>query len=500
MKLKREEKAVLEALSEGGGEPGEVAEAAGVDRDGVMRHLLALQEGGLAEVVEDSTEVYLLTDEGMDAVEEGLPEKRLLGDVPEDGEAMSEVARRPSSDVAIGWLRRKGWADIEDGKLVPTHAGIEALDEESLEGRVIEALPGDGGGVEDMVSSTGASRNEVGYALDTLRERGLVRTRERVTRTASITDEGKEALSDAEVVEEVNRLTQEMLVEGSWRDVEFRKYDVSAEAEERFPGKLHPYRRLLEEMRRIFVSMGFEEIKSPTVESGFWNFDALFQPQDHPARDMQDTFYISRPDSLELPPRDPVDAVRAVHEDGGDTGSTGWGGTWSEGRAERALLRTHTTAATIRHLFEDPEPPAKVFCIDRAYRRETIDATHLPQFYQLEGIVMDEGVSFRNLLGCLETFYSEMGFTDVRFRPAYFPYTEPSVEPEVYVDGLDEWVELGGAGVFREEVTSPASVEQPVLAWGLGAGRLAMLRLGLTDLRDLYLSDMDWLRGEPICR
>ena len=163
------------------------------------------------------------------------------------------------------------------------------------------------------------------------------------------------------------------------------------------------------------------------------------------------------------------------------------------------MLRTHTTAVTIKYLADNPKPPVKAFCIDRAYRRETIDPTHTPEFEQLEGVVMDKDMSFADLLGLLAEFYHRMGFEEIRFRPGYFPYTEPSVEPEVYVDGLG-WVELGGAGVFRKEVTEPFGIKEPVLAWGLGVSRLAMLKLGLKDLRLLYQSDIDWLRKSEVCR
>jgi phenylalanyl-tRNA synthetase alpha chain len=188
-----------------------------------------------------------------------------------------------------------------------------------------------------------------------------------------------------------------------------------------------------------------------------------------------------------------------MHEKGGDIESRGWGGKWDSDVAKRNVLRTHTTSVSIKHLADNPEPPVKAFCIDRAYRRETIDPTHTPEFEQLEGVVMDRNMSFANLLGCLKEFYHRMGFENVRFRPGYFPYTEPSVEPEVYIEELG-WVELGGAGIFRKEVTEPLGIKEPVLAWGLGVSRLAMLRLGLKDLRELYQSDIEWLRKSPVCK
>ncbi len=242
--------------------------------------------------------------------------------------------------------------------------------------------------------------------------------------------------------------------------------------------------------------MGFTEIKGGIIQSSFWNFDALFQPQDHPARDMQDTFHLGSTCQL---PAEYFENVAAMHERGGEIDSCGWGGIWDRELAERNVLRTHTTAVTVKYLADHPKPPVKAFCIDRAYRRETIDPTHTPEFEQLEGVVMDKDMSFADLLGLLAEFYHRIGFEEVRFRPGYFPYTEPSVEPEVYVDGLG-WVELGGAGVFRKEVTEPLGIKEPVLAWGLGVSRLAMLKLGLKDLRLLYQSDIDWLRKSEVCR
>ncbi|MGD9912416.1 phenylalanine--tRNA ligase subunit alpha, partial [Methanothrix sp.] len=321
-----------------------------------------------------------------------------------------------------------------------------------------------------------------------------------------ITDAGKQVLSQSKeiisktagygaavtLVKEISQLTPDIIKSGAWREARFRPYNVRVPGETIYPGKIHPYRRLMDRMRRIMLEMGFTEIKGEIIQSSFWNFDALFQPQDHPAREMQDTFYLST--KAEIPD---YRAVKEIHERGGGIGSTGWGGVWDPEIARQEVLRTHTTAITIKYLADNPQPPVKAFCIDRVYRREAIDATHTPEFEQLEGVVMDRGVTFSNLLGILKEFYSKMGFEEVRFRPGYFPYTEPSVEPEVWIDGLG-WVELGGAGVFRREVTAPFGIEHPVLAWGLGVSRLAMLRLGLKDLRLLYQPDIGWLRDTPV--
>ena len=245
-----------------------------------------------------------------------------------------------------------------------------------------------------------------------------------------------------------------------------------------YPGKSHPYQRLIDEMRQILLEMGFTEMHGEIVQSAFWNFDALFQPQDHPAREMQDTFYLK--EEAPLPGRVGVPQGHArarrkylVHRLGRKV----------EPRKGKAVRAPHAHDQPLDPVpCHPPKPPVKAFCIGRVYRREAIDPTHTPEFEQLEGIVMDKEVDFRHLLGFLKEFYQRMGFSNVRFRPGFFPYTEPSVEPEIWVDGLG-WVEMGGAGVFRQEVTDPWGVKCPVLAWGLGMSRVAMLRLGLKDLR-----------------
>jgi phenylalanyl-tRNA synthetase alpha chain len=258
---------------------------------------------------------------------------------------------------------------------------------------------------------------------------------------------------------------------------------------------------VLDDTRRVFLEMGFQEIVSPLVESAFWDFDALFQPQDHPAREMQDTFYLEQPSTVPLPGDSAlVERVRRTHEDGGDTGSAGWQMPWDPEKAKKAVLRTHTTATTIRALAADPVGPRRVFCVGRVFRRETIDYKHLPVFDQVDGIVLDPEASFANLLGTLAAFYRKMGFPQFRFRPGFFPYTEPSVEVYIWYEKRKDWVEMGGAGVFRPEVTQPLGCRAPVLAWGLGLERIAMLRYDLADIRDLYLPDTEWLKGAPLCR
>jgi len=237
-------------------------------------------------------------------------------------------------------------------------------------------------------------------------------------------------------------------------------------------------------------------MSSEYVQPAFWNMDTLFIPQDHSARDMQDTFFLENPSSIPLDDRDLVEKIRAIHENGGDTGSKGWGGKWSEEKAKQALLRTHSTCSSIRYIAAHPDAPQKAFSISRIFRKESIDATHLPEFSQIEGIVIDENASLDMLISLIREFYSRMGFDEIHVRPSYFPYTEPSLELEVFFNG--KWLELGGAGVFRPEVLAPFGVKTPVLAWGFGFERLAMLKWNIKDIRDLYISDIDSLRKNTV--
>ncbi len=267
-------------------------------------------------------------------------------------------------------------------------------------------------------------------------------------------------------------MTPEIIRTGAWKEARLRPYDVKAYAPKKFGGKKHPVKREMDKVRRVFLEMGFTEMKYDVIQPAFWNFDALFSPQHHPARDLQDTFYMKEPRELELP-EEKVERIKKVHEDGGDTRSKGWQYPWSKDEAKKAVLRTHTTVASIRYLSENPEPPVKAFSVDWNYRSEKPDPTHLSEFVQIEGIVMEKNASMNMLIGMMKEFYLKMGFEDIKVRPSYFPFTEPSLE--VFAKWKDDYLEMGGAGVFRREVLEPHGIDYPVIAWGLGLERLVML-------------------------
>lgn len=467
------EKRLLVALAPmGEGSAVALAAALGTTEEAAVQYAHLCADRGLAAVTRTVTKTYSLTPEGLEYREHGLPERQVL-DSFEGSIPMKDLQAHPLSRIGIGWLRKKGWIAITKG--VAEKRG--------------EAAPG-----EDEVALADPKEGMPGIA--DLLKRNLVEEHEEVAYTISITPEGRALVAAGlDLAEETGTLTREQILSGSWRTANLRKYSLSTPPKRIWPGKSHPYQRIIDEVKEILLDMGFVEMQGEIVLSAFWDFDALFQPQDHPAREMQDTFYLDVKEPLPAG----FEGVRDMHEHGGTTSSTGWGGVWSTEVPQQCVLRTHTTPFSIRYLIDHPRPPVKAFALGRVYRREAIDPTHTPEFEQLEGIVMDEDVSFRHLLGYLKEFYGRMGFENVRFRPGYFPYTEPSVEPEVWVDGLG-WVELGGAGIFREEVTAPWGIETPVLAWGLGISRVAMLKLGLKDLRQLYRSDIDWIRESPVIR
>lgn len=478
--LTNNEKKVLIALSNKEKfTPEDLTSASGLSIEAAMQSAFLLAEKGLCEVTEKVTTIYTLTKEGETYAQISLPERQIINSIKAPL-SLSELKKKfppQMVGIALGWLRKKNWARIEGENIIPSGKAEVGEDENIL------------------TKLKKGPLSELGDAVRDLIKRNLVEKTEKKTRLIIITADGKSlAASGLSIQEEIAQLTPTIITTGSWKNARIRPYNIHTPVKPVYGAKLHPYQRLINEMRSIFLEMGFTEIKGDIVQSSFWNFDALFQPQDHPAREMQDTFHLATECDI---PEEYIAPVKEMHEKGAGI-SRGWGGKWSENVARKQVLRTHTTAVTIKYLTDHPDQPVKAFCIDRAYRREAIDPTHTPEFEQLEGVVMDKGVSFKNLLGCLTEFYHRMGFDEVRFRPGYFPYTEPSVEPEVYIESRGKWVELGGAGVFRKEVTLPLGIKYPVLAWGLGVSRVAMLRLGLKDLRELYQSDIDWLRKSTV--
>ncbi len=309
-----------------------------------------------------------------------------------------------------------------------------------------------------------------------------------------ITEEGVKVLKESLDTVTIGSLTPEILADASWKDARFREYQVDIPPSRMHLGRLHPYRQFLDAVRKKFTAMGFVEMRGSMAESEFWNNDVLFMPQFHPARDIHDAYFLEADTSVEPPPEELLDSVIRVHETGGETGGRGWDYTFSRERAFQAVLRSQGTALSARCLASNPDIPGKYFGIARCFRYDQVDSTHLPDFFQVEGIVLSKKTSLQRLLGLLRLFAVEIaGAGEYRFTPSYFPFTEPSVELHVRHPKLG-WMELGGAGLFRDEVCAPLGIDVPVIAWGLGMDRMAMLALGLDDIRDLFTGDLSKLR------
>jgi len=445
-----------------------------------------LQNHGLVNLHEKVLQEVRLDDEGERALADGLLEARLWAWMASQNEPsmkdLQSAFERHEAGPGVGLLKQLG-VRLEGGVLrVEDSSAVQTAIE--VRTAFLHDLPCSISDLDPVLLAHFSGR------------RNLVTTIEHTERTWTVTEAGK-AIAPEDLVEHlvVTDITPELLQTDAWREAEFRRFDVTLEAATPRTGRSHPMQALIERIRTVFLEMGFSELVDDYVQSAGWNMDALFIPQDHPAREMQDTFYLDEPG--EIPLDEALMATwKAIHEHGGETGSTGWGGSYSTEVSQRPLLRTHTTVNTVQYLARHPNEACRVFSVDRVFRKEAIDRTHLPEFHQIEGIIVEEGANLQMLVTTLKTFYAKMGYPEVRVRPAYFPYTEPSLEIEVKWRG--KWLELGGAGIFRPEVTEPLGITSPVLAWGMGLERLAMLVLGLDDIRQLYISDLDWLRQQPI--
>jgi phenylalanyl-tRNA synthetase alpha chain len=510
-------------------ELGDVVKRTGFDQAQVSAAATDAAKCNFFEITEQKKSVYVLDDAYHSINAPTLPEQLAAKELIENGEkSMADFAKWAGAagiavNEAIKWGEARGWLEKKKtaaGMGVSATAAAHEAARKNFTDDDIRAL-------NELAAHGREGTIDHPRAAQLLAKRPeLAKKKDRTERTLRITDAGKRVWESGgiKLIKERNSLTPEDIESGAWREIKLRPYDVTLAAKDVYPAKIHPLRKIIEQTRRAFLEMGFTEVVSPMVESAFWNFDALYQPQDHPARDMQDTFYMSQPATAPLPKPihspavsagsetrrrpnqdgpamlDVVEQVRQTHENGWTTGSEGWGYTWSPERSKQVVLRTHTTAATIRALAANPKPPGKFFCVGWTYRNETISFKHLPVFHQVDGIIVDEEANLASLMGTLQEFYSKMGFGRVKFKPAFYPYTEPSVDVVVYMESRNKWIEMGGSGIFRPEVTLPLGCNYPVLAWGLGIERLAMLRFGFSDIRELYRSNLDALEGVPLCR
>ena len=464
----------------------------------VISILNSLATRNLVKIHAKEIVTYLLTDEGKKYAEVGLPEVLLFKGVKDLGgkatfdDAVARSGLDPKTKgIAMNWTRRNGWVQIskEDGATV-----LSSLVDEP-ESELADVLSQLASGKESLSQIYSDS---VKQAL----ERKLVT--ERITKTfeaetiGSKVDVIEKLLSAG--VEGIGNLTRNMLAHGSWKGQLFRPYNVESIPPATNRGKKHPYAEFNDWLKEILIGMGFTEWFGPYVETEFWNNDTLFVPQDHVAREVQDQFRVGEPYSHgSIVDRKYYNAVKSVHEDGGDTGSIGWQAPFSEEIAKRLCLRAHTTPVSMRFLSEHRDSPQKMFIVDRNFRSENLSARHAQEFNQCEGIIMDKGLTLRDLMGYLSTICKRVGIKKIKFKPGQFPFTEPSVECFAKHDVLG-WIEVAPGGIFRPEVTRPLGITDSVLAWGIGSGRLYMAAMGINDIRDLYSRDLTWLREKYFVR
>lgn len=502
MKLKPlhalERKLLLSLIRNGGGLLEDVASRANMSMDQARRAVEWLRSKEMIKIEEKVHHKIEILGEGKRAIEQGLPERRLIEILKKlGGEAkLDELNKAFNStpqefSAAFGYARSKGWistSSIEDKVIVK----LLKSDQSTLEESLLKEISEKGLFFEELSEEDKKVVNGLMKRPNYLMKKPLKIV------SVSLTELGRKTAEAIKEIEEIDYLTPDLIISGKWRQHRLRSLDVEAVAPTIYPGKKHPVQLFIDEVREAFISLGFEEILGPIIQPAFWNFDALFVPQDHPARDMQDTFYVSKAKEPSIASPSLIEKVSRTHTNGWNTGSKGWGYYWVLDEAKRLVLRTHTTAVTVKYLADHKVSEAKVFSVDKVFRNEKLDPKHLAELHQIEGIMVGKRVTLRDLMGILSEFYKILGLKKVKFWPTYFPYTEPSLQSIVHVDGFG-WMELCGMGIFRPEVTLPLGVKNPVLAWGGGLERIIMARLRLDDIRELYENNLGWLRKVPLC-
>ena len=454
------EKKIITSLKDNATQtPDSLESSTNLSPDQIRRGIEWLKLKDLAIVTESKTSTISLGKNGLESFQKGLPERRLLDLLNDGPRKLSNLQKElgPVFGPAMGLARKNNWVDT-------------SADQISL-----KDLPSDLPGEKTLkqIGNNALSQNEIDKNdLSILLKRpdfiveDIIKTKE-----ITLTDSAKSlVLSDSSGA-----------------------IDVEAKVPEVFVARTHPLKDTLDEISEIFVTLGFSEIIGNMTQSSFWNFDALFTPQDHPARELQDTFYLDGISAKKIATPEQIRKVSDSHK-------KNWRYNWDINEARKMALRTHTTCVTIKHLAENKPDEARVFSLGRVFRNEKVSYKHLVEFNQIEGVVVGKDANLRNLMGIQREFYKRIGITKIKFWPTFFPYTEPSLQTMVYNERLGKWIELFGMGIFRPEVTKPLGITKPVLAWGGGIERIAMLKYGLDDVREFYNNNLNWLRSATKCQ
>ncbi|MDC0193418.1 phenylalanine--tRNA ligase subunit alpha [Candidatus Nitrosopelagicus sp.] len=455
------EKKIIDSLQKKSDQtPEQLSESTELSIDQIRRGIEWLRLKEFAKVNESSKVTISLGKNGVDSFKNGLPERKLM-DLIKDGSKSFEQVRETLSgagfNAAIANAKKNGWVKIEktdSGSTISTKEKPAETPEEKL-----ISLIGD--------KSIPEERIENKLALKFLLQR------------PDYVIQNTEKLKIVSLTEKAVQIDTTQSDTGA--------IDVEANAALVYAARTHPLKDTIDEIREIFVKLGFSEIQGTLTQSSFWNFDALFTPQDHPARELQDTFYIENQKSERHATPTQIKQVSKSH-------SQNWHYDWKLSESQKMVLRTHTTCATIKYLAEQKPDEARIFSLGRVFRNEKVSYKHLVEFNQIEGIVIGNNTTLRDLMGIQKEFYKQLGLTKIKFWPTFFPYTEPSLQTMVYNEKLGKWIELFGMGIFRPEVTKPLGIDKPVLAWGGGIERIAMLKYELDDVREFYNNNLNWLR------
>ncbi|KAH3903066.1 probable Phenylalanine--tRNA ligase alpha subunit [Saccharomycodes ludwigii] len=470
-----------------------------IDSQTILSCLNSLKANGKLDYSKSDSFAYSLTKEGSEVLNNGSHELRLLKLIESfDKLKINDVMTKMGADGKVGQSRafKNGWiSKTSDNELVLSDKIKNAGGISSIKDETKDLL-------SEIKNSGNASPKINQKALNDLKKRKLI-TANKITDFHVV----KGADFSTDLVKLETDLTSEMVVTGSYKNLKFKSYNFNSEGLLPQCGALHPLNKVREEFRQIFFSMGFTEMPTNQyVETGFWNFDALYVPQQHPARDLQDTFYLKDPATCDLPEDEQYVAnIKAVHENGRFE-SIGYRYSWKPEESKKLVLRTHTTSissAMLHKLAKDPKP-CRLFSIDRVFRNEAVDATHLAEFHQVEGVLADYNITLGNLIKFMEDFFAKMGVTGLRFKPTYNPYTEPSMEIFSWHEGLAKWVEIGNSGMFRPEMLLSMGLPENlrVLGWGLSLERPTMIKYGVKNIRELlgHKVSLDFIESNPAAR
>ncbi len=472
----------------------EIVKKSGLDKTTVLRALGFLESKGFLKLEQKITKIIDLAVNGVHYKKNHLPERKLLISIEEHNnktlEEIKNITKLSENEfrAALGALKKKALINLENGKLSISRSKEECsrvFPEEAL----IEKLP------IEIDKLTDKDK----LALESLKNRkDIIEILETKEISFILTESGKSIAGKKIASELIEEVTPELIKSGIGNK-KFRRYDFNIRMPSIYGGKKHFVNQSIEQGKKIWLELGFKEMTGDFTVNGFWNFDALFTAQDHPVREMQDTFFIKEVEG-KLPNQKLIESVKKAHEGGVDN-SKGWNYKWQENDSKKVMLRTHTTCLSAKKLatLKKEDLPAKFFSVNKVFRNETLDWKHGFEFNQAEGIVIDPNANFRHLIGYLKEFAKKMGYDKIRIQPGYFPYTEPSLEGSIWNDSRKEWVEVLAAGIFRPEVTIPLlGTALPVLAWGPGFDRLMTEAHKIKDLRELYKNDIDYLRDHNV--